>query len=139
MRSIALFTLAVMLLAGGCTSHRSTESSDDAQPAAAPAPSVPAPVTPPAPAPPAKPPLKTAAAKHRPNRPRIRPVVFEDPRHIPAGIAYDDMVRRFGPPTMKITDGPGRFSLSYATKKSRVQVEMKDGKVTSVAAEDTGL
>jgi len=64
---------------------------------------------------------------------------FEDPRKIPAGIEYSEMVRRFGLPTMRINDGPGRTTYSYSKLKTQVQVEVIDGKVVSVGAIDTGL
>ena len=72
------------------------------------------PATPPSPAPPAP--------------------VYEDPQQIRAGIGYDEMVRRFGPPSMSITTGPGASTLRYSTNHgSDYQVDVEDGRVIAVA------
>jgi len=82
---------------------------------------------------------KLASVKRAPARqPRHAPG-YEDPRHIPAGIEYSEMVRRFGPPSMKITDSPSRTTFSYSTLQTQVQVEVQSGKVVSVAAINTGF
>ena len=65
--------------------------------------------------------------------------LYEDPRTIPSGIQYSDMVRRFGPPTMKVTDSPGRTTYSYSKLKTQVQVEVQNGKVVSVVSSNTGF
>jgi hypothetical protein len=52
---------------------------------------------------------------------------------------YAEMLRRFGPPTMRINDGPARTTYSYAKLKTQVQVEVRNGKVVSVAAVNTGF
>jgi len=59
-------------------------------------------------------------------------VSFEDPRQIQAGMEYEEVVRRFGPPNLQITDGPGTVSLAYSSKDGSLKVEMQDGKVASV-------
>ena len=83
-------------------------------------------------------PPKRAALKHTAaNTPRGP--VYEDPRRIPAGIPYSEMVRRFGPPTMRVTDSPGRTTYSYSKLKMQVQVEIQNGKVVSVTAVNTGF
>ena len=82
-------------------------------------------------------PPKRAAAKHATPTPRVP--VFEDPRKIPAGIQYVEMVRRFGPPSMKVVDSPGRTTFSYSKLKTQVQVEVQNGKVVSVASINTGF
>jgi len=58
---------------------------------------------------------------------------FEDPLQIAAGMTYEEVLRRFGPPRMQFTDGPGTSSLAYSSKDGGVQVAMRDGKVASVA------
>ena len=80
---------------------------------------------------------KLVALKRPPAKPRTPS--FEDPRQIPAGIQYNEMVRRFGPPTMRINDGPGRTTYSYSKLKTQVQVEVQNGKVVSVGAINTGF
>jgi major membrane immunogen (membrane-anchored lipoprotein) len=81
---------------------------------------------------------KVAAAKQPQPKPHREPA-YEDPRKIPAGIEFKEMVRRFGPPTMVIKDGPERTTYSYSKLKTQVQVEVQDGKVVSVGSIETGL
>jgi hypothetical protein len=72
-------------------------------------------------------------------KPARRPPVLEDPRKIAAGIDYGEMVRRFGPPNMKVIDSPVRTTFSYSRPKTQVQVEVQNGRVVSVAAINTGF
>ena len=58
---------------------------------------------------------------------------YEDPRQIQAGIGYDEIIRRFGPPSMASTTAPGRTTLWYARRDANYQVEVEEGKVTSIA------
>jgi hypothetical protein len=53
---------------------------------------------------------------------------YEDPALIRTGVSYEELLRRFGPPSMQVTTGAATKSLSYGG----VQVEMEDGKVTAV-------
>lgn len=80
---------------------------------------------------------KKVAIKQAP--PAVRKPLYEDPQKIPSGIQYSEMVRRFGPPTMKVTDSPGRTTYSYSKLKTQVQVEIQNGKVVSVASINTGF
>ena len=57
---------------------------------------------------------------------------YEDARHVETGIAYDEMVRRFGRPSMEITTGPGARTLSYAGHEGTVSVEVENDKVVKV-------
>ena len=82
-------------------------------------------------------PPKRAAVKHPAPKPRVS--VFEDPQKIPTGIQYGEMVRRFGPPSMKVVDGPARTTFSYTKVKTQVQVEVQNGRVVSVASIITGF
>ena len=54
---------------------------------------------------------------------------FEDPSGIKVGLAYDELLRRFGPPSLEILTGPGTRSLDYSTKEGGIRVECLDGKV----------
>ena len=63
--------------------------------------------------------------------------IYEDPRQIQAGIGYDELVRRFGQPSMSATTGPGTSTLCYSRGETSYQVELKDKKV--VAAPGTQL
>ena len=55
--------------------------------------------------------------------------VYEDPRQIQAGMKYDEMVRRFGPPSMSVTTESGTSMLWYSSRDGSYQVEVQDGKV----------
>ena len=77
-----------------------------------------------------KPSPTPAGAPHSP-KPPLR-LFYEDPRRIQAGIPYEEMVRRFGPPSIKITEQSGRSTLSYFSRPNLVQVEVQDGRVISV-------
>src|ERR1017187_9923614 len=55
----------------------------------------------------------------------------EDPSGIQAGLNYGEMVRRFGPPALEISDDVGR-SLTYSGKTGAFQIEVRDEKVTSI-------
>jgi len=54
---------------------------------------------------------------------------YEDPAGIRVGLAYDELLARFGPPSLEIIAGPGARSLDYITKDGGVRVECQDGKV----------
>jgi len=85
-----------------------------------------------------KQPPKRAAVKRGAAKTAQGPI-YEDPRRIPPGIQYGEMVRRFGLPTMRVTDSPSRTTYSYSKLKMQVQVEVQNGKVVSVAAVNTGF
>jgi hypothetical protein len=59
------------------------------------------------------------------------PPNYEDPRQIQAGMGYDEVVRRFGPPSLQFTSGWSSKTVTYLSKTGPVQVEVEDGKVTS--------
>jgi hypothetical protein len=74
-----------------------------------------------------------AARKTASNAASPAAVKYEDARHIEAGIAYDELVRRFGPPSMAITTETGARTLSYAAREGYVSVEVENDKVVTVA------
>jgi hypothetical protein len=57
---------------------------------------------------------------------------FEDPFGIQESMGYDEILRRFGPPSAKVTSGPGQETLYYSRKDLSVDVAVRNGKVTSV-------
>ena len=59
--------------------------------------------------------------------------VYEDPKQIQAGLAYDELVRRFGPPSMSVTAAPGSGTVWYATHGAHYQVELEQGKVVAAS------
>jgi hypothetical protein len=61
----------------------------------------------------------------------LPPPAYEDPATIQVGMGYEELLRRFGPPALEFTDGPNRKIMSYLRKSGGVQVEFRDGKVTS--------
>lgn len=71
-------------------------------------------------------PAPVVAAKAAPAKQK-----FEDAGGIEPGLAYDELVRRFGPASMAVTVGAER-SLSYAGKEGMFQVTVQDGKVKAV-------
>jgi hypothetical protein len=88
---------------------------------------------------PAKPPAvepktaaKTTTAPAQPEKVAPPPApTYEDPAGIKAGLAYDELLTRFGPPSLEIITGPGASSLDYITKEGGVRVECRDGKVVA--------
>jgi hypothetical protein len=77
-------------------------------------------------------PVKTKIAS---NKASPAAIVYEDPRHIQAGIDYEELVRRFGPPSMAVTTRPGRQMLTYAAREGAVAVEMENDRAVTVATE----
>jgi hypothetical protein len=59
-------------------------------------------------------------------------VSFEDPSGIQETMGYDEILRRFGPPSAKVTAGPGQETLYYSRKDLAVAVTLQNGKVASV-------
>jgi hypothetical protein len=131
MKSLAAIS-AFLLICCGCGTDRSRQSSAAQEVRHPSNEMVPLKTVEPEPSP-----LKRAA-KHAPAKPP-RPPVYEDPRRIPVGINFGDMVRRFGPPAVNVTDSPSRTTFSYSKLKTQVQVEVQNGKVVSVASVNTGF
>ena len=57
---------------------------------------------------------------------------LEDPSGIREAMEYGEILRRFGPPSLKLTNDPGEEMLSYARKDLVVNVMLRNGKVTTV-------
>lgn len=78
------------------------------------------------------------AGKAAPEPERAAPAIlpppqrYEDAAGIEKGLEYADLVGRFGPPSMEIASGDGAKTMSYVSSGGAVQVEFRDGKVTSV-------
>jgi hypothetical protein len=56
---------------------------------------------------------------------------YEDPTGISPGMGYEELVRRFGPPSFGITTGATK-TLTYLGKNGGVDLELQDGKVVRV-------
>jgi hypothetical protein len=78
-------------------------------------------------------PLKKSPAAARVARATQPARSYEDPRQIQAGIGYDEIISRFGPPSMSATAAAGRTTLWYSRRDGNYQIEMEAGKVTSIA------
>ncbi len=73
--------------------------------------------------------VATVAAPPAPPPPVVH---YEDPEKIEAGMAYGDMVKRFGPAELEIITAMNTKSLSYRGHAAVFQIEVVDGKVSSV-------
>jgi len=71
------------------------------------------------------------AATARPVAPVPTPT-WEDPAAVETGLSYDELLRRFGPPIMAITNTTAR-SLTYRGKEGYYQIELRDGVVAAIA------
>jgi hypothetical protein len=66
-----------------------------------------------------------------PVEPKAAPA-FEDPSGIGQAMDYAEILHRFGPPSLKLTTGPGEETLSYARKDLVVNALLRNGKVATV-------
>jgi hypothetical protein len=57
---------------------------------------------------------------------------FEDPSAITEGMESAELTRRFGPPVLIVTSGPGQERFSYARNSAAFDVALRDGKVAAV-------
>jgi len=65
------------------------------------------------------------------NTPPAPAANWEDPGAIEVGITYDELLRRFGPYSMAISDSTRKL-LTYRGKAGVFQIGMQDGKVTAI-------
>ena len=65
------------------------------------------------------------------NTPPAPPSTWEDADAIEVGITYDELVRRFGPYSMAISDSTQKV-LTYRGKTGTFQVKLQDGKVSGI-------
>ncbi|HWB85839.1 MAG TPA: hypothetical protein VG675_16980 [Bryobacteraceae bacterium] len=75
---------------------------------------------------------KSARTKAGSKRAPATAVAYEDASSIRAGMTYEELTKRFGPPSMSVTSGPGRKTLRYSGKRGQTELELQDGKVVSV-------
>lgn len=60
---------------------------------------------------------------------------YEDPKLIQPGMAYAELLQRFGPPSMELTTASGHKGLMYTGKDGPpIRVELQDGKVLAPEA-----
>ena len=76
-----------------------------------------------------KPAVRTRKARTH----RARMAAYEDPTRIQPGMSYQEVVRRFGPPSYQVATGPDAMTVSYLRKDGNVDLELRDAKVIKVA------
>ena len=59
-------------------------------------------------------------------------VSYEDPAGIKEGMDYTEVLRRFGPPSMKMTSADGEQTLCYTRPDHSLDVQLRDGKVAAI-------
>jgi len=59
---------------------------------------------------------------------------YEDPKGIQTGMADEELVRRFGPPSLEVTGASSARLLTYSGKNGLFQLELRNQKVTRVTA-----
>ena len=47
-------------------------------------------------------------------------------------MSYQEVVRRFGPPSYQVVTGPGAMAIAYLRKGGNVDLELRDAKVIKV-------
>jgi len=79
-------------------------------------------------------PSHTTQRASRPAKRRARTAVatHEDPSRIVPGLAYEDLIRRFGPAAYEVTSGPRTRTVVYPGKSGDINVELLDNKVARV-------
>ena len=72
--------------------------------------------------------VKQAESKAAEAKPEV---TYEDPAGIRKGMEYSELVRRFGPPTLKMFTGEGEI-LAYARKNVTRNITLQGGKVAQI-------
>ena len=58
--------------------------------------------------------------------------VYEDLKNLEAGLSYEDLVRRFGPPTLEMAGTGVKRTLTYQRLEGFTDIEIENGKVLSI-------
>ena len=79
-------------------------------------------------------PLTPVAQPAKPPAAAPPKIEFEDPSGIKAGMSYEELLRRFGEPAMKVSSGSGEEMLYYSRKdgQGQIPVRVSDGHVLPV-------
>jgi len=64
--------------------------------------------------------------------PTVPAKTYEDIKKVETGLAYDELIERFGPPSLEIAGTGGVKKLTYSNKEASTQIEVKDGKVATI-------
>jgi hypothetical protein len=59
---------------------------------------------------------------------------YEDIKKAETGLAYDDLLKRFGPPALELEGTDGGKTLTYSGKEGSTRIEVKDGKIATITA-----
>jgi|SRR5580700_3842422 hypothetical protein len=65
--------------------------------------------------------------------PAVPARIYEDPRGIRAGMAREELLRRFGPPALEVMGASSGRTLTYSGKSGTVQLEVRDETVALVS------
>ena len=57
---------------------------------------------------------------------------YEPIKNAEVGLAYDDLIERFGPPALEIATGAGIRKLTYSGRDGATRIEVTEGKVSSI-------
>ena len=66
--------------------------------------------------------------------PAVPAKIYEDPLGIRAGMANEELIRRFGPPSLEVIGASNGRLLTYSGKNGIIQLELRNEKVTLVSA-----
>lgn len=79
-------------------------------------------------------PLAPAASPAKQQSAGLPKIEYEDPAGIKAGMSYDELLRRFGEPAMKVSSGSGEETLYYSRKdgQGQIPVRVSNGQVQPV-------
>jgi hypothetical protein len=64
--------------------------------------------------------------------PAVPAKIYEDPKGIRAGMASEELIRRFGPPALEVMGASSGRTLTYSGKSGTIQLELRDEKVASL-------
>jgi hypothetical protein len=78
--------------------------------------------------------IPATAKAGRPAAPAAPAKTYEDIKKAEVGLDYEALVDRFGPPSLEVAGEDGRKSLTYSGKDGSTQIEIKDGKISSITA-----
>jgi hypothetical protein len=73
------------------------------------------------------------AAEEKADQPASPAKVYEDIRKAETGLAYEELVTRFGPPSLEMALADGVKQLTYGSKSGSTRIQIREGKVASIA------
>jgi hypothetical protein len=79
----------------------------------------------------------SALPKQQSGAPSQAAKIYEDPAGIKPGMTYDELLQRFGEPSMKVTNGGAEQTFYYYRQDGQTQVRVSAGHVLAVDGGDT--